>query len=68
MPGGRSGLYPGIEKLHQSAEYKQHEAEDDILRAVGRDRLLELARAEKNGRLVVLPCKVGDKEGVNRGI
>lgn len=27
MPGGRSGLFPGIERLHQSAEYKQREAE-----------------------------------------
>ena len=25
------------------------------------DRLLELAEADKDGRLVVLPCKVGDK-------
>lgn len=60
MPGGRSGLYPGIEKKHQSAQYKQYEAENDLLLDVGRDRLLELAQAEKDGRLVVLPCKVGD--------
>lgn len=60
MPGGQSGLYSGIERLHQSEEYKQYEAENDLFRAVGRDRLLELAQAEKDGRLVVLPCKVGD--------
>lgn len=54
MPGGRSGLYPGIEKKHQSAEHKQYEAENDLLRAVGRERLLELAQAEKDGRLMVL--------------
>lgn len=61
MPGGRSGLYLGIEKKHQSAEYKQYEAENDLFRAVGRDRLLELARAEKDGRLVVL--EPSPKEG-----
>lgn len=60
MPGGRCGLFPGIEKLHRSAEYKQREAEDDLLRTVGRDRLLELARAEKDSRLAVLPCEVGN--------
>ncbi len=49
MPGGRSGLFPGIERLHQSAEYKQREVEDELLRSVGRDRLLELAKAEKDG-------------------
>ena len=27
---------------------------------ISADRLLELAKAEKEGRLVVLPCKVGD--------
>lgn len=55
MPGGRCGLFPGIERLHQSEEYKQREAEDKLLREVGRDRLLELSKAEKEGRLVVLP-------------
>ena len=59
MPGGRSGLFPGVEKLHQSAEYKQREAEDELLRSVGRDRMLELAKAEKDGRLEILPCKLG---------
>ena len=54
MPGGRSGLFPGVEKLHQSAEYKQREAEDELLRSVGRDHLLELAQAEKDGRLWML--------------
>lgn len=59
MPGGRSGLYPGIERKHQTEEYKQYEAESGLLRAVGRNRLVELAQAEQDGRLVVLPCKVG---------
>lgn len=31
-----------------------------IVGAVGLDRLMELAKAEREGRLVVLPCKVGD--------
>lgn len=65
MPGGRSGLYPGIEKLHQSAEYKQREAENDLLRAVGRDRLLQLARAERDGLLVILDC---EEESIYQGL
>lgn len=60
MPGGISGLFPGIEKHHQSDEYKQWKAEEDLLHEVGRDRLVELAQAETDGRLVVLPCKAGD--------
>lgn len=60
MPGGKCGRFPGIERLHQSEEYKKREAEDKLLRSVGRDRLLELAQAEKDGRLVVLPCKLTD--------
>lgn len=41
--------------------------EDAVLKLAGQalgmspDRLRELAYAEKDGRLVVLPCKVGDK-------
>lgn len=41
--------------------------EDAILKLAGQvldvapGRLRELARAEKDGRLVVLPCKIGDK-------
>lgn len=66
MPGGRSGLYPGIEKKHQSAQYKQYEAENDLLLDVGRDHLLELARAEKDGRLVVLEPAHAATEGVKK--
>ncbi len=52
--------------------------EDSVLKLAGQclgmkpDRLCELARAEKDGRLVVLPCKVGgtawvkDRAGVPR--
>lgn len=36
---------------------EQRQAEDELLRTVGRDRLVELAQAEKDGRLVVLPCR-----------
>lgn len=39
---------------------EQRQAEDELLRSVGRDRLVELAQAERDGRLVVLTCKVGD--------
>lgn len=48
-------MFPGIERLHQSEEYKQRQAEDALLRSVGRERLVELAQAERDGRLVVLP-------------
>lgn len=57
MPGGKSGMFPRIEQLHQSEEYKQRQAEDELLRSVGRERLVELAQDERDGRLVVLPCK-----------
>lgn len=55
MPGGKSGLFPGIEKLHQSEEYTQWKAEEDLLREIGRDRLVELAQAEQDGRLPAPP-------------
>lgn len=32
----------------------------EIIRKIKTDRLCELAQAEQDGRLVVLPCKVGD--------
>ena len=32
----------------------------EIVREIKTDRLRELAKAEKDGRLEVLPCKVGD--------
>ena len=32
----------------------------EIVREIKTDRLRELAKAEQDGRLVVLPCKVGD--------
>lgn len=56
-------MFPEIERMHQSEEYKQRQAEDAILRDIGRDRLVELARADQAGRLVVLPkahgCPIG---------
>lgn len=57
MPGGKCGLFPGIERMNQSEEYKRRKAEDELLRSVGRERLVELAKDERDGRLVVLPCK-----------
>ena len=41
-------------------EIKLYEALKSIEGIVPLDRLLELACADKDGRLVVLPCKVGD--------
>lgn len=67
MPGGRSGLFPGVERLHQSAEYKQREAEDELLRSVGRDRLLELAKAEKDGRLALFPFVAMVEQSMQEG-
>ena len=33
---------------------------DGILAGIPLDRLTEICNAERDGRLVVLPCKVGD--------
>ena len=45
-----------VSAAHRLADY------EDITDTVGGfDRLRELAEADKDGRLVVLPCKVGDK-------
>lgn len=41
-------------------EIKLYDALKNIEGIVPLERLLELACADKNGRLVVLPCKVGD--------
>lgn len=49
MPGEKCGMFPGSE------EYKQRQAEADFFLSVGRERLVELAQAERDGRLVVLP-------------
>ncbi len=51
-----TGLTPEeIDMDHEAAEQLRHLCRDFDL-----DRLEELAEADKNGRLVVLPCKVGD--------
>ena len=42
------------------AEIKMYDALKSIEGIVPFDRLLELADADRAGRLVVLPCKVGD--------
>lgn len=42
-------MFPGSE------EYKQRQAEADLFLSVGRERLVELAQAERDGRLVVIP-------------
>lgn len=46
-------------------EIKLYDAIKSIEGIVPFDRLLELACADKAGRLVVLPCKVGDKVRVD---
>ena len=46
-------------------EIKLYDAIKSIEGIVPFDRLLELAVADKAGRLVVLPCKVGDKVRVD---
>lgn len=46
-------------------EIKLYEAVKSIEGIVPFDRLLELACADKAGRLVMLPCKVGDKVKVD---
>ena len=56
-------VYGALCKLHD-LEHKDYAAAENFARLIGvsvpAERLKELARAEKNGRLVVLPCKVGD--------
>lgn len=47
-------------------EIKLYDAIKSIEGIVPLDRLLELACADKAGRLVVLPCKVGDRVWVTR--
>lgn len=42
-------------------------AEIKEFEGVSLDRMIELAQAEKDGRLVVLPCKVGDQVYVTYG-
>ena len=44
-----------IDMDHEAAETLRH-----LCRNYNLDRLEELAEADKDGRLVVLPCKVGD--------
>lgn len=49
-----TGLEPEI-----CAEYKKFE-DECVSKGVTFKRIVELLKAEKDGRLVVLPCKVGD--------
>lgn len=41
--------------------WERLKAYEDMVRDISTDRLRELAEADKDGRIVVLPCKVGDK-------
>lgn len=47
-----TGLYPGEIELYKEAQSE--------IESMSPSRMLELIRAEKGGRLVALPCKVGD--------
>ena len=40
--------------------WERLKAYEDMVRDISTDRLRELAEADKDGRVVVLPCKVGD--------
>ena len=41
--------------------WERLKAYEDMVRDISTDRLRELAEADKDGRVEVLPCKVGDK-------
>lgn len=57
-----------LEKLYRLADYEDTGLTPEDLRNIGscetipiaRERLLDILHAEEDGRLVVLPCKVGD--------
>lgn len=40
--------------------WERLKAYEDMVRDISTDRLRELAEADKDGRVTVLPCKVGD--------
>ena len=44
----------------QRKVWERLKAYEDMVRDISTDRLRELAEADKDGRVVVLPCKVGD--------
>ena len=52
----------GLEPAEVHSMYGEWSAMMSVLNSIGGgyDRLRELAEADKDGRLVVLPCKVGD--------
>ena len=51
----------GMEPEDVSAQFDLLRKYSEAADGIGVKRLRELAQAEKDGRLVVLPCKVGDK-------
>ena len=62
-----SGLEPEDIKVHEAAKYNAgyYHGDEDRCRWIEKelgpiDHLRDLLQAEKDGRLVVLPCKVGD--------
>lgn len=61
MPYLNIGLSPGELKALMLASTGKCVAEIKAFDGVGIDRLCDLAEADRDGRVVVLPCKVGDK-------
>lgn len=52
----------GLTPAEVHSMYSEWNAMMSVLNSIGSyDRLRELAEADKDGRVVVLPCKVGDK-------
>lgn len=54
------GSYCESGSCTQRKVWERLKAYEDMVRDISTDRLRELAEADKDGRLVVLPCKVGD--------
>ena len=59
-----TGLEPGeiatIKANYEDAVFYKAQAEANMKSLGGLDRMTELVNADREGRLVVLPCKVGD--------
>ena len=55
-----TGLEPGVVETVKLALAAKHMVDLETLNNTPISRLVELAEADKDGRVVVLPCKVGD--------
>lgn len=54
------GSYCESGSCTQRKVWERLKAYEDMVRDISTDRLRELGEADKDGRLVVLPCKAGD--------